>query len=213
MEEKLLFKQSFYKQAVGDFVLAKAEINDIIHAGYYKKTAILERANELAQEIQAKLKTGYEELTNKIADDQQKLEEKYRNKTYSNPAEEVLRRQDFDVRLQAMSDQELLDLVEAAVENNTLSEYELHAIEIAIKEGKVKDGSLREKIRFAVGSIKEIYNIGHEWENDETYKNNEKLEAEMRLMQPNMIWLPDDDYGFFPSDIATTFSDLVKKYN
>ncbi|WCG32633.1 hypothetical protein PML78_10595 [Enterococcus dispar] len=214
MEEKLLFTQPFYKRAITLLEDGEKEIKQMINAGYYKKTAIMERANEVSEKVQEELNTGYYELKQTIGANKAAIRAKYQqNPNYTNPSEEVLRRQDFDMRLQLMAENEVLEMVQEAETTNTLTAYDLNALKLYLNNHNFKDSRIKDDIFKGIMKIEDVHNLGKEWLVDPEYQKNQQLEIEVRQMGPSMIWVKDDIDGFRPVGVTDRFNELMRGYN
>lgn len=208
MKSNNLLKQPFYQKAINETMQARKEIRKLIDAEHYTSAYIAEETRKKVQSIKEILETGYKTLQDDISRKNETIKERYQaeQSNYTNPTEELLKRQDFDMKLKLMTDNELADYLIKALEGETMSVYEYQSIKLAIQDGKLANSYLKSQIETDLIKLEEVNHIGKEWMNDADYMKNHALFMEMRQIPSTYIWLPDDMGEHYPSNIETAIT-------
>lgn len=214
MKQTNLFKQGFYKKATADYMESLTEINKMVAEGQKKRSYISDVAKGAADRIKSEFNQGYETLNSELSDKLKDIKQKYESeRAYSNPSEEILKRQDFDLRISLMDDHEVNALVKDALENNTLSLYEVSVIQLSLKQGQLKDSSLNNELTSNLIRLTEKYSIGAEWEKVQAYIDAYNLMVESKQMNSAYLWIGDDNGEYNPIDIKQGLFQPLKNYS
>lgn len=215
MKKIELFEQTFYKNTQSSFYRAQEHLNRRISDNYLKKSTVISEAEELISNIEREFKKGIAALTEKLEEENAAivLDYKTKKKTYTNGTEEILHRQDFEMRLKFMSLEDIEELVGLAGRQDQakLTEFELNMIKTVLETRKDIESSTKNKLVSRLNALQITHNIGKEWKEDNNYRKNEELLTQI-MQTGRYIWLEDTEREYAPKDIRGTLMRIALSY-
>jgi len=115
---------------------------------------------------------------------------------YTNPQQELLQRQDFDLKLSNMEDTEFIDYVHNRIDNgNRMENYEFQRVKASSKERGLQD-RLRTKLAFYAEETCQ----GQEYRLTEEYQEKEQLREDIQVLSTDFLW----DYSVLDGEMSMT---------
>lgn len=158
-----------------------------------KNEVVAERVKSDSREAQRKigeqLEKFYNQKKQEYDSEKAKIERVYKNqkKTYENPNEEMLKRQDFDTMVSLASEQQLEEMLND--EDQNFTEYEFNRMQLEFRNRGMSE------VKFTV--IRSQKNIGKEYLSDPNYQKLESEEQWLYLIRLNgngtLLSFPDGD--------------------
>lgn len=150
-----------------------------------KHERIQSDVREFKVDILSKMKEYHSTRESEIQAKLSQIEKDYTQQSkYDNPQEEVLRRQDFDMKLQMSSNHELVDLME-----EDLNEYEYNKLYLTMKERDMSEAS---QVK-----VNKSRSFQSEHVNDPNYQALHNELQYLRLIKPSansvMFYLPESE--------------------
>lgn len=186
-----IIQKPFYKDITKRFNEAKQEIEMDAQIGVRDKI-IQEKINERTEELENLITEELSKYATTIEGELQTLKQSYAPKPveYTDPTAELLKRQDFEVKLKTSSDSELQELISNA---DDLNEWELRTLILIAKDKlPLEGGTLATKLY-----VKLQNNAGAKWVNDPQYKVLGKALATARMHPKGAISLDMGDGAQF----------------
>ena len=214
MKELSLFQQPFYKGAIKALKQGEEHLKKRLKDNYLKRSIILEEAETICNQIETSFKEGMASLSKDLEDKNRAIINEYKNKvpTYTSGTQELLRRQDFEMRVKYMDAGEIKALIgdKNSKGEASLSEYDINVIRSIVSERKdltaEKDSIINELRLLQINN-----NIGEEWKNDEAYQENQNLIIEIMQTQ-NYLWVPDETGEYAPKSVKNTLMPIARAY-
>lgn len=154
-----IIQKPFYKDITKRFNEVKQEIEMDAQIGV-RDEIIQEKINERTVELENLITEELSKYATTIEGELQTLKQSYAPKPveYTDPTAELLKRQDFEVKLKTSSDSELQEL---ARNHEGLNEWELRTLILTLKDRlPLESGRLEVRLR----------NLDNRWTNDPEYK-------------------------------------------
>lgn len=214
MKELLLFQQPFYKGAIKALKQGEEHLKKRSKDNYLKRSIILEEAETICNQIETSFKEGIDSLSKDLEDKNRAIINEYKHKvpTYTSGTQELLRRQDFEMRVKYMDAGEIKALIgnKNSQGEASLSEYDINVIRSIVSERKdltaEKDSIINELRLLQINN-----NIGEEWKNDEAYQENQNLIIEIMQTQ-NYLRVPDETGEYAPKSVKNTLMPIARAY-
>lgn len=196
---------SDYKDVIESMKKGLKQVSELV--SYDSKE---ERINSTVYEITSNLKNGIQKFVEnnqkRINQQKEAIEKSYaksRN-VYENPTEELLRRQDFDMEIASMSEDEILELIQKT--GRTFTNYELNKIYSL----DVKNEEIKTVVKRAINENR------HPYLNDVKYRTLLKEEQELALIDTTdrasnsiLFYLPSNNQqGYTTIGLNSLFMDF-----
>lgn len=181
-----IIQKPFYKDITKRFNEVKQEIEMDAQIGVRDKI-IQEKINERTEELENLITEELSKYATTIEGELQTLKQSYAPKPveYTDPTAELLKRQDFEVKLKTSSDSELQEL---ARNNEGLNEWELRTLILTLKDRlPLESGRLEVRLR----------NLDNRWTNDPEYKELAEALATARTHPKGAIYIDMNDWEKF----------------
>lgn len=186
-----IIQKPFYRDITKRFYEAKQEIEVEAQRGV-RDDVIQENIDKLTEELEQKLAVGLEKYVAELEADLQKLKESYKvpPAEYTDPTAELLKRQDFELKLKTSLDRELQEQIQKA---DDLNEWELRTLILAAENRlPAEGGTLLTKLQ-----VKLQENGGGKWVNDPKFKGLSTPLARASTHPKGAIALSEDGYTSF----------------
>ena len=211
MQKMTIFDLPYYKESVD---LYRQTIRDV-ESMKRSRTNNLEITNHINKNlatIKERLVAGKQEKLQEISTLEKELKMKYDlEREYVDPQVEILRRQDFDMKLASMSDSDLADYVETVISDG----YKLGAYQFA-KLKKIVEESTNQtvhKLFTQLLSFEISHSVGKEYELTEEYQKAEAIKVELMQVPTSYLFvysMQEDEYEL--KDFSE-FDKLLTGYN
>ena len=181
-----IIQKPFYKDITKRFNEVKQEIEMDAQIGV-RDEIIQEKINERTEELENLITEELSKYATTIEGELQTLKQSYAPKAteYTDPTAELLKRQDFEVKLKTSSDSELQEL---ARNHEELSEWELRTLILTLKDRlPLESGRLEVRLR----------NLDNRWTNEPEYKELAEALATARTHPKGAIYLDMNDWEKF----------------
>lgn len=204
-----LFSTQEYQVAVKLYDYMMSELRTSMRQEV-KKEAILRETAQKEQDVYGALKEGYADLRDTIDKKKAALKERHSKTEYDDPAAELLRRQDVDMRLKTMTDLEFSAYI-SELEPGSLTEYEYNAYSIRARQ--MQNESQTDRAVWKLAELARAADFRKPWEKDPEWVSLQQLEDEMRLARADTLWHPTEDGGDYkPVDISGQIKEILRGY-
>ncbi|EGO8121907.1 hypothetical protein FAD93_002379 [Enterococcus faecalis] len=172
-----------------------------------KEERIRETTSSIVEQAKQKLDDFVKTERNQLANQKKAIEKSYiqsRN-VYENPTEELLRRQDFDMEISAMSESEIMDFLKT--EGRQFTAYELNKIHSL----NVKNEEIKITVKQAIKENRYPYLNDLKYQRL-TQEENELALIENKPLQQAMLYLPSNNaQGYKTLSIKSLFMSVDKQ--
>lgn len=177
MEKLRLFETENYKNATNAYKNLLSEIEQMKRSRRYNSeihAMIREKTSEIKDMLEQGKVNQLEEIDREILEMKRKYDIE---REYVDPQLEMLRRQDFEIKLSNMEDGDIKDFVQEVVAGN----YELNTYQLNKLVSKLRDTSLYDKNKLEVNLMvfAEKNAIGSEYKLTDRYQELENLRIEL----------------------------------
>lgn len=138
-----------------------------------------EDANAAMKDLRGELNKFYITKKKEIQAEKKRIESAYKNKRqdYTNPQEEMLRRQDFEMKIMSADDSVLRNMIKDPDED--LTKFEIDRLHVEFKQRGLKEEEPQVKV------LKELKGFGREHKDDPNYQLLDQEDEFMLLIDPN----------------------------
>ena len=183
-------RQPFYKEAVRKY---EDMINSIEQMKRMKRklSEIVAYKNMAVADIEEVLSNGHDETLETISNQMSQLKHKYSTqREYVDPQLETLQRQDWDMKMATMSDNEVYAYVMDDMNDNILSAYQLGALKKRLKEINSVDIN-KSALERSILQYELANSIGEEYKNTDEYNKLLQLQSECVSYGKQYLWTYD----------------------
>lgn len=205
MKENEVFNLDYYKEATSiyDSLLSTVES---MKARRENTDKVRSYIKENINKIENVLSTGKRNKIDEINKNKVAIKQKYDfEREYISPEKEILRRQDWDLKLANMDKDELNSFVNNLDDSYKLSNYQYQTLKKQVGNSEVTT----KLIAYA-----EKTKLGKEYELTEEWINNENLLIKLSQFTPNFLWKFDFNEGRYnPIDYKNVLNESLNGYN
>lgn len=202
----VLFNNKQYTETLNEMNTFLKETANLIKQGY-RIDVVNEKQKGKVVEFQDKFKQVAKDILNQKEQQAIQIKEKY-NKPVANPEQEVIRRQDFQARLDLISNEEVLeDISELNADNVDL--FTFQAYNKVLNSSRFSD-SQRNSVMMKMSELKQI--ALYPYENDEAYNTavNDYAFINSTGMAVTGTPFTEGEYGVEYKSVSDRYNDVFK---
>lgn len=180
-------RQGFYKNAMRQYEVMVNEIEGMKRKKV-KLSDITEYKNTMISTIETELKTGYEQTLSDIRNKESELKHKYATqREYVDPQLEMLQRQDWDLKLSSMNDNQIENYICDDLTNNNLTVYQFGTLKNRVKA--ITSPSIsKDMLERTIMTYELTKNVGEEYKNTDEYSELMQLQKECVNYGSTYLW-------------------------